>query len=70
MCVCYSVVALIGATSPAMRVAVLWVFRYETSDVVCAEACCAVTLLDLDCTDVIAVLQQHYFVEESDIVPR
>ena len=37
---------------------------YETS----AEACHAVTLLDLNGTDVIAMLQQRYFAEDSDIV--
>ena len=57
MCVCCAAVALSGVASPAVRAAVLWAFRYETSDVVRAEACRAVTLLDLDGTDVIAVLQ-------------
>ena len=56
--------------STAVRAAVLWAFCYETSDVVRAEACRAVTLLDLDGTDVIAVLQQRYLVEDSDIVRR
>jgi len=60
MCVC----VVQWVESPAVRAVVLWAFRYETS----AEACHVVTLLDLDGTDVIAMLQQRYFAEDSDIV--
>jgi len=50
--------------SPAVRAVVLWVFRYETS----AEACHGMILLDLDGTNVIAMLQQRCFAEDSNIV--
>ena len=50
--------------SPAVRAVVLWAFRYETG----AEACHAVILLNLDGTDVVAMLQQRYFAEDSDII--
>jgi len=68
MCVCCAVVVLTGVASPNVRAAVLWAFRFETSDVVSAEECHTMTLLDLDGTDVIAVLQQRYFAEDSNIV--
>jgi len=70
ICKMYVFVCCAAVASPVMRAAVLWAFCYETSDVVSAEACHAVTLLDLDGTDVIDMLQQRYFAEDSDIVRR
>jgi len=70
MCVCCAAVALSGVASTAVRAAVLWAFCYETSDVVSAEACHAVTFLDLEGTDVIAMLQQRYFAEDGNSVLR
>ena len=58
---CGAVVMSSGVASPAVRAAVLWAFRYETSDVVSAEECHAVTLFDLDGTDVIAMLTAALF---------
>jgi len=49
---------------------VLWAFRFGSSDVVRAEACSAMTSLDLEGSDVISVLEQRYLVEDSDTVRR
>jgi len=63
-------VAVIGVLQPAIRSSLLWAFRFESSDLVRAEACRAVTSLDLQGSDVITVLQERYLVEDSDIVKR
>jgi len=67
---CISAVALIGVVNSLVRSAVLWAFRFDGSDVVRAEACRAVTLLDLEGSDVISLLEQRYLVEDSDTVRR
>jgi len=70
LCLYISAVTLIGVLQPAVRSAILWAFRFESSYLVRAEACRAVTLLDLEGSDVITVLQERYLVEDSDTVKR
>ena len=53
-----------------VRSTILWAFRFESSDLVRAEACRAMTLLDLEGSDIIAVLQERYLVEDSETVKR
>jgi len=65
-----SAVTVIGSVPPSVRSAVLRAFRFESSDLVRAEACRAVTLLDLEGSDVITMLQERYLVEDSDTVKR
>jgi len=65
-----SAATLIGVLQPDVRSAILWAFRFESNDLVRAEACRAVTLLDLEGSDVITVLQERYLVEDSDTVKR
>jgi len=65
-----SAVTQIGLVVPTVRSAVLWAFRFESSVLVRAEACRAVTLLDLHGSDVITALQQRHLVEHSDAVKR
>jgi len=63
-------VSMIGVLSPLIRSAVLWAFRFESSDVVRAEACRAIALLDLEGDDVVSVLQQRYLVEDRHTIRR
>jgi len=67
---CCSAVTVIGQLQPQIRSILLWALRFESSDRVRAEACRAVTLLDLEGNDVITVLQERYLVEDSDKVKR
>ena len=61
---------MVGELRPFIRSALLWALRFESSDPVRAEACRAVTLLDLEGSDVITVLQERYLVEDSDTIRR
>jgi len=70
MFVYISAVTVIGVLQPLIRSSLLWAFRFESSDLVRAEACRAVTLLNLEGSDVITVLQERFLVEDSDIVKR
>jgi len=65
-----SAITLIGVVNPRLRSAVLWALRFESSDLVRAEACRAVNALRLKGSDVINTLQDRYDVEESDAVKR
>jgi len=66
----HTAVTQIGVVVPAVRSAVLSAFRHGTSEMVRAEACRAVTFLDLHGSDVITALQQRYLLEHSDTVKR
>lgn len=66
--ICITAVALVGVVNPAVRSSIFRVFRFDSSALVRAEACRATTLLDLEASDVIGVLQERYHVEESDTV--
>jgi len=70
VCLCITAVTVIGVIQPAVRSAILWALRFENSDLVRAEACRAVTLLDLEGSDVISVLRERYLVEDNDTVKR
>jgi len=63
-------VTVIGESRPFIRSALLWALRFESSDLVRAEACRAVTSLDLEGSDVITVLQERYLVEDSSTIRR
>jgi len=70
MLMCITAVGVLGVVQPVIRSALLWACRFESSDLVRAEACRAVTLLDIEGSDVISVLQQRHLVEHSDTVQR
>jgi len=59
-----------GVVTEAVRKTLIWAFRYDTEEGVRAEACRAVTALQLKGDDIVQILQDRYLVETSDLVKQ
>jgi len=63
---CVTALGQIGITTPVIRNAILWAFRFENDSAVRSEACHTAYKLHLTGDDVIGTLQERYLVESSE----
>lgn len=59
-----------GVVTEAVTKTLVWAFRYDTEEGVRAEACHAITALQLKGDNIVQILQDRYLVETSDLVKQ